>query len=381
LAKRRLSIFSLWLAFPPKHVIIVFYKLFRKLLSVHSIEAEKVTVQSLLARRKRKMTDDSKCLKKPVLSIIREEVTKLFHDDTVQQSLDLIRQEGIGEKIVYFYVVDKNDRLVGVVPTRRLLTASMDQRISEIMISPVITIPQHATVFDAHEFFLLYKFLALPVVDENKRILGVVDISMFTDDTFDAADREGMDRMFELIGFRLMQVREASPLRAFRFRFPWLVATITSGTMCALLTGAYEVTLAKSLILAFFLTLVLGLGESVSIQSMTMAIHNLRSQQLDWAWYTKAFYRELGAAMLLGLACGSVVSLIAWGWRGETMAAIVIGLSIMLILCAAVFFGLSIPSLLHRLKLDMRVASGPLTLALTDISTVLIYFSLAEALL
>jgi len=277
--------------------------------------------------------------------------------------------------------VDDDDRLVGVVPTRRLLAAPPDQRISEIMIAPVLAIPQSATVFDACEFFLLYKFLAFPVVDEQKRILGVVDISMFTDDSFDADDRGNMDRMFEMIGFRVMQVREASSLRAFRFRFPWLTATITSGTVCALLVGFYEATLAWSLILAFFLTLVLGLGESVSIQSMTLTIHALRAQQPDWKWYIRAFCREVGAAILLGTACGLIVGLIAWLMRGEGMPALTIGTSIILALCVGVFFGLSIPSLLHKLKLDMRIAAGPLTLALTDISTILIYFGLAETLL
>lgn len=327
------------------------------------------------------MIKESTYLNTSVLNIVRKDVTKLSHDMTVQQTLDIIRQKGLGKRIIYFYVVNEVDRLVGVVPTRLLLAAPIDKRISEIMIAPPITIPKHATVFEAHEYFLRYKFLALPVTDEQGRILGVVDIAMFTDDNFDAADREDLNRIFEMIGFSIMQVREASPLRAFRFRLPWLLATITSGTVCALLVGAYEVTLAKSLILAFFLTLVLGLGESVSIQSMTLTIHSLRSQQPDLLWYIRAFYREMGTAMLLGVACGLVVGLIAWLWRDEGMAALTIGATIMLTLCGGVFWGLSIPSLLHKLKLDMRIAAGPLTLALTDISTILIYFSLAKALL
>jgi magnesium transporter len=317
----------------------------------------------------------------PVINIVRKDATTLLYSITVQRALEEIRRKGTGERIVYFYVVDDDDRLVGVVPTRRLLTARIDQRISDVMIAHLITISRHATVFEAYEFFLRYKFLAFPVVNEHGRILGVVDIGMFTDDAIDAADRENTNRIFEMIGFHVMQAREASPFRAFRFRFPWLLATITSGTVCALLVGVYEETLAKSLILAFFLTLVLGLGESVSIQSMTLTIYNLRSRQPDWNWFIRALYREVGAAMLLGAASGFVVSMISWLWRSEGAAAVVIGASIMLTLCAGVFSGLSIPSLLHKLKLDMRIASGPLTLALTDISTILIYFTLAKVLL
>jgi len=327
------------------------------------------------------MTEHSICLHKQVIDIVRKDVAKLSHSNTVQQALDDIRQKGFSDRIIYFYVVDEDDHLVGVVPTRRLLTSPLDQRISEVMIDRVITIPPHATVLDAYDFFVRHKFLAFPVVDENGHILGVVDIEMFTDDVFDLADNKNMDTVFEMIGFRITQVREASILRAFRFRFPWLLATITSGTLCALLVSVYEITLSKSLMLAFFLTLVLGLGESVSIQSMTTTIHNLRSKQPDWTWYARTLRREVGAAILLGAVCGLVVGLIALLWRGDEVTAFAIGSSIMLTLSAASFFGLSIPTLLHKLKLDMRIAGGPLTLALTDISTILIYFSLAKVLL
>jgi len=327
------------------------------------------------------MTDCSIGLYRQVVDIVRKDVPKLNHNDTIQQALDDIRLRGFCDRIIYFYVVDEDDRLVGVVPTRRLLTSPLDQRISAVMIDRVIAIPEHATVLEAHDYFVRHKLLAFPVVNEHGHILGVVDVEMFTDGVFDLADNNNMDTVFEMIGFRITQVREASIFRAFRFRFPWLLATIFSGTLCALLVGVYEVTLAKSLILAFFLTLVLGLGESVSIQSMTTTIHNLRSQQPDWTWYSRTLRREVGASVLLGAVCGLVVGLIALLWRGDGMAAVAIGSSITLTLCAASFFGLSIPTLLHKLKLDMRIAGGPLTLAITDISTILIYFSLATMLL
>lgn len=327
------------------------------------------------------MTEYSTCLQSRVIDIARKDIAKLHYDNTVQQALDDIREKGLGDRIIYFYVVNDNDQLVGVVPTRRLLTSPLNMQISEVMIDRVITIPQHATVLETHDFFIQHKFLAFPIVDENRHILGVVDIEMLTDDAFDIADKISVDTAFEMIGFRITQVRESSILQAFRFRFPWLLATITSGTICALLVGVYEITLAKSLILAFFLTLVLGLGESVSIQSMTTTIYNLRSIQPGWAWYVRTLRREIGTAISLGFMCGLVVGLIALLWRGEEVAAFAIGSSIMLTLSTASFFGLSIPTLMHKLKLDVKIASGPLTLALTDISTILIYFSLAKMLL
>lgn len=125
------------------------------------------------------------------------------------------------------------------------------------MIRNVITIPATASLLTACEFFVLYKFFAFPVVDEARRIVGLLDVGVFTDRIFDIAERQQLDDVFETIGFHLEQVRDAAPTQAFRFRFPWLLATIASGTVCALLAGAFEVTLEKSIVLAFFLTLVL----------------------------------------------------------------------------------------------------------------------------
>jgi len=300
---------------------------------------------------------------------------------TVQQALDIIRQRGIGEKIVYFYAVDAEDRLVGVLPTRRLLTAPLEQRLANLMIRRVVAVPASATVLEACEAFVLHKFLAFPVVNEQRQIVGVVDVGLLTEEAFDIAEREQTEGLFESIGFHLSQVRDASPLRAFRFRFPWLLATIGSGTICALLASAYEVTLAKSIVLAFFLTMVLGLAESVGIQSMTVTIQALRGTPPTFRWYVRAFRREAGTAALLGAACGLVVGMIVWLWRGAGLAGFAIGASILLALCAACFFGLSVPALLHALKLDPKISAGPVTLAFTDLFTLLFYFSLAALVL
>jgi magnesium transporter len=313
----------------------------------------------------------------PVTTVARRDVTTLADHLTVEQALSDIRRQGVGEKIVYFYVVDADHRLVGVLPTRRLLTAPLHQQISDLMIARVVAIPHTATVIEACEAFVLHKFLAFPVVNDDRRIVGMVDVGLLTEEAFDIAEREQTDTLFESIGFRVAEVRDASPLRAFRYRFPWLIATIASGTVCALLVGAFELTLAKSLVLAFFLTLVLGLGESVSIQSMTVTIQALRSVQPSVRWYARALRREAGTALLLGAASGVAVGLVVWLWRGSVPPAVTIGASIWLALGAACLIGLSVPTLLHALKLDPKIAAGPVTLALADVVTVLVYFSMA----
>ena len=320
----------------------------------------------------------------PIAGHCRVDQPLLKADMTVEQALGAIRQQGLGERIIYFYVVDEHDRLAGVLPTRRLLTAPPHTTLGELMVKRVIAIPATATVLDACEFFVLYKFFAFPVVDADRHVIGVVDIGLFTAEMLEEREEHitaQADEIFEALGFRLSHLRGASAWRVFRHRFPWLLATIFGGTMCALLAGAFEATIASSVVIAFFLTMVLGLNESVSMQTMTVTIQALRSQAVTSNWFKVAFLRELRSAVLLGLGCGALVVMIVLLWRKELTAALAIGGSIGLSLVTACLFGLSIPSLLHSLKLDPKIAAGPVTLAITDFVALAFYFGIASLVL
>jgi magnesium transporter len=321
----------------------------------------------------------------PVLEHARKDFPLLNADMKIGEALERIRREGVGERVIYFYAIDEEKRLVGVVPTRRLLTAPLETALHEVMVRRVVAVPAKATVLEACEFFVLYKFLAFPVVDEQRRVVGIIDANLFAEEILEAGDTEdrshGRETMpvefFEALGFHLEQIRGVSAWRAFRFRFPWLLVTVTGGTLSAILAGFFEATLAGSLIIAFFLTMVLGLNESVSIQSMSVTIHALRSVNVTWDWLASAFRRELATAALLGVSCGLVVCVIAWVWHHDLPAAVVIGGSIAFSLVTACALGLAVPSLLHRLKLDPKIAAGPITLASADFIALAIYFTSA----
>ncbi len=318
-------------------------------------------------------------LNAPAMSYARKDFPLLEADSNVEKALQTIRREGIGERVIYFYAVDDRKRLVGVVPTRRLLTAAPETRLRDIMVPRVIALPAEATVLEACEFFVLYKLLAFPVIDTERHVIGVVDTDVFMQSVLETEESKGgvHDDFFEALGFHLAEVRDASPWRVFRYRFPWLLATVASGTVCAILAGAFEATLARSLVIAFFLTMVLGLNESVSTQSMSVTIQALRSARFSWHWFANAFRREVATALLLGLACGALVLVIVWIWRNDVRGACVIGGSIALSLVTACLFGLGVPSVLHWLKLDPKIAAGPVTLALADFFALVFYFTSA----
>jgi magnesium transporter len=317
----------------------------------------------------------------PVVDHARKDFPLLDADMKVGEALERIRREGVGERVIYFYAVDEKKRLVGVVPTRRLLTVPLETPLREIMVRRVVAVPATATVLDACEFFVLYKFFAFPIIDENRRVVGVIDVGLFAEEVLQAGDRETQkpsvpvgDDVFEALGFHLEQVRGASPWRGFHYRFRWLLVTVTAGTLCAILAGFFEATLAKSLVIAFFLTMVLGLNESVSAQSMSVTIQALRAAPVTWGWFAAALRREFLTALLIGLSCGALVGAIVWVWRKDVPGALVIGGSIVISLVSACLVGLCVPSLLHRFKLDPKIAAGPVTLALADTFALVIYF-------
>src|SRR5881398_2776756 len=267
----------------------------------------------------------------PVADHARKDFPLLDAGMIVGEALERIRREGVGERVIYFYAVDEQRRLVGVVPTRRLLTARLETPLRHVMVPRVVAVPATATNLDACEFFVLYKFLAFPVVDEQRRVVGVIDANLFAEEILEAGESEDRHRpvesigaeFFEALGFHIEQIRGASPWRGFRFRFPWLLVTVTGGTLSAILARFFEATLASSLVLAFFLTMVLALNESVSMQSMSVTIHALRSISVTRRWLAASFRREVSTALLLGLACGVVVSAIVLTWRSDLRAAFV----------------------------------------------------------
>ena len=316
-------------------------------------------------------------LDEKVLSYARTDVPLLHPDMTVESALAHIRETGIGEKIIYFYVADADCKLLGVVPTRRLLVNALGKRVREIMVPNVLAIPETATLLEACELFVLHKFLAFPVVDKQRRICGVLDISFFAAEVFEMSEDEPHDEIFEAIGLHVEQLRNASPAKAFRHRFPWLLGTIGSGTVCAFLGGAFEATLAQAITIAFFLPLVLGLSESVAMQSMSLSLQSLsnnRRARLDF----RSLRRELATSFLLSLGASTIAATIALVWRRSFPSALVLGATLLGSLVVAGLVGFSVPLLLRLGRRDPKIAAGPIALAIVDVLALLLYFSLAK---
>jgi len=319
-------------------------------------------------------------LNDPVTQHMRADPARLRVDHTVGEALLTIRQSPPPSRIVYFYVVDAEGRLQGVIPSRGLLLSPPETRIADIMLRKVVTIPATATVLDACEFFVFHRFLAFPVIDAERRLVGAIDVELYTDELRDLGS--GLDDdLFQLIGVHLTRAKRGGIWNSFRSRFSWLMCNVVGGIVCAFLCGVFEADLTNAVALALFIPVVLSLGESVSIQSLTISLQLLHGKKPSWLLIVQKLYRELFVGLMLGAACGLVVSIVALVWINQLpLVLCILGGIGGGVACSAVL-GALVPNVLHRLKLDPRVAAGPLALAASDISTLLCYFSLARWLL
>lgn len=320
-------------------------------------------------------------LNDPVTRHMRTDLARLHVRQTIGEALAALRTNPPDSRIIYFYIVDDDNRLRGVVPTRRLLLNALDTPLSDIMVKDVVTIPAEATVLDACEYFTLHRLLAFPVVDPDGRLLGVVDVELYTDELADIDRREGNDQLFQLIGVHLTESQQLSPLIAFRRRFPWLLANITGGILAAFLAGVFEAELQKTVALALFIPVVLALAESVSIQSVSLALQVLRGSQPTPNEILRKLKAELLTGLFLGGASGAAVAVIALLWLGQARVALcLLGGIAGGVTCAAVI-GVSMPNLIRFFHREPQVAAGPVALASTDMATLLVYFTLSRWLL
>jgi magnesium transporter len=320
-------------------------------------------------------------LNDPVTRHLRSDFPQLAQGQTVGEALAAIRARPPAERVVYFYVVDDEGRLRGVVPTRRLLFSPLERPLAEVMVTPVVALPATATVLDACELFIMHRLLALPVVDGDRRLLGMVDVSLYTAEVGNLEERARGDDLFQLVGVHLTEAQQGSPTASFVRRFPWLLCNVGGGLVAAFLAWAYEAQLRRAVELALFIPVVLALAESVSIQSVSLALQTLHGRRPSWSAVLPKVGREAATGLLLGGATGLTVAGAALVWLGLPWVALCVLLAIVGGVAGAASVGLAMPYLLRLLRLDPQVAAGPVALAAADMMALLLYFNLARWLL
>lgn len=317
-------------------------------------------------------------LHEPILPLAKPPQLVLQADLTIAAALELIRHHPPDNSTHYFYVVGDDNTLAGVVPTRALLTAGHEQTVREVMLDDVVAIPDWATVLIASEYFATRRLRAFPVVDPQGQLLGVVDVGLFTDEVIGLA-KQTYDDIFQLIGVH--GTAQRSTWSAFRDRFPWLLCNIAGGLIAAFIASRFEHLLQEVVVLALFIPIVLALGESVSMQALTLTLQGFADGPIVWKRLGAALWKEFKTAICLGLGCGFVVGAVVMIWRGQMDVAAVIFGAISLSMVVACLLGVAFPAILRALRADPRIAAGPVVLAAADVATLMFYFGLGTRFL
>ncbi|MFA6916037.1 MAG: magnesium transporter [Parachlamydiales bacterium] len=312
----------------------------------------------------------------PVETAFQEELTL----GELIQRLQVIE---ISHKIHYFYVIDEDDHLKGVISTRDILYSNPNCKIKDITNSKIISIHKNEPLKRALSLIATYEILAIPVVDDEDRLCGILELPVSTILKKKPSIKEFKPSkdVFQLVGLSVDQGKLISSVKEFSFRMPWLMCNILGGLLCALIAHQFHLLLDSAVIIAIFIPLVLTLGESVSMQSMTLSLQFLHYEDIPWKRVQQRIMVEWKTALLLGVACALIVTLVYFLFFSDYWSIAAIASSIFLSMAAATTFGSVFPVILHIFKLDPKVASGPVVLLFTDITVTTIYLSVSSFLL
>ncbi len=291
---------------------------------------------------------------------------------TAARALELIREYARIESLNYLYVVDPGGKLVGTLPVRALLAAGPRDRVADLCARKLVTLPVRATRDEVVAAFRAQHYLALPVVDEHGRIVGVIT----ADDVLEAA-REEADLV--LYGATGADARESvwNAARAARLRLPWTTVTVLGGLGCAAVTGLFQAQLERVVVLALFVPLVLALSEAVAAQTSTLVMRELYAGRSATA--SAGFLgKEILIALLVSIYAALLVGGASWFWHRAPGLGLAIGGAVMASVVWASVLGVTVPGVLRRFRIEPSLAAGPLALTLADLSTLGIYFGLAS---
>ena len=329
-------------------------------------------------------SSQNSALSAAVLHGLRSVQTAVNASQTISEAIDELRSRTIEHPVIYVYALDDDDRLVGQVSMRALLLSNPDSRIRDVMTQDAAPITMHTSFDEALDQFARSKLLALPVVDDDGRLVGAIDVEQYARESLERAEHERVRGVFQTLGLHIERAADMTPWESYRMRMPWLLCNIGGGMLCALIGSLFSGLLQQVVLLAFFLPLVLALSESVSMQSLTLSVGSGVTddeKKVGRSGILKRLRTEALTAVLLSLTSGVLVGLASLLWDGGMNGALTMFLAIGVSMVVAALAGGGVPIVLHALRLDPSVAAGPVTLVIADTCTMLVYLGLGTLLL
>jgi len=308
-------------------------------------------------------------------AIMTSDYAILAQQLTVAQALESLRREAPDKETIYTaYVVDAARKLIGVVTLRDLILAPLQMPIEELINHDPIYASVNLAQEDVAALIAKYDLLALPIVNSEHQMVGIVTY----DDAMDVVAAEATEDFHKTatIGKLETSVKEAGVGLLYRKRVLWLVILVFGNIFSGAGIAYFEGTIAAHVALLFFLPLLIGSSGNAGAQSGTLMVRALATGEINLRDWGYLLGKDCLVAGLLGLTMAAAVVGLGW-WRGGLDIAVVVALTMMLVVLAGSLIGLSLPFLLSRFKLDPATASGPLITSIADVAGVVLYFSIA----
>jgi len=314
-------------------------------------------------------------------SIMSRNVFTLNEDLTAGEAIkDLQNQEG-AEMVFYLYVTNKQNQLVGVISLRDLATTKSSTKLEDMMISNVQYVRAETDQEEVAKIVSRYNLLAVPVVDSNDEILGIVTV----DDVVDVIREEATEDFLQMAGAgKDREILLKSSWGNAKSRLPWLFASWIGGVVAISIIGYFENMLENIVVLAAFIPVIIGMGGNIGTQSSTIIVRGLATGRIDLEGDLKLILKELSVGLILGGLYGLLLGVLAFIFFQESappLFGVVVGFSICASMVVATSIGTIVPLLLRKLEIDPAIATGPFVTTTIDILGVGIYFLIASALL
>jgi len=297
---------------------------------------------------------------------------------TVEQALGYLRSyKPSAEQVFYLYVIDDERRLGGVVSLRQLVVAGPERRIEELMTPEVVSVHPNEDQEEALRRVQHYNFVALPVVDEERHLVGVVSV----DDLMDVAEEEATEDMYRMAGLAEDETLLRPIARSVAPRMSWLLLNLVTAFAAASIVNAFEGTIERAAALAVFMPIIAGMGGNAGIQTITLTVRSIALGEVDVRDALHIVRRELIIGVTNGVTIGLVLGMLAYLWKDNVGLGVVAGSAMLLNMTTAVTVGVLVPLTLRALKLDPALAAGVIVTTFTDVLGFFFFLGLATLMI
>lgn len=277
----------------------------------------------------------------------------------------------------YLYILDEYGKLVGVSSLRQLVVVPPETPLKDFMTTDVYSVHTHVDQEEVAKIVARYDILAVPVVDDTNRLVGIVTV----DDVIDIFRLEATEDILKMAGAGGEFIETKSVLRSTRIRLPWLFASCIGGIVAFYIIGKFEGSLTKFAYLAAFIPVIMGMGGNVGTQSSTIVVRGLATGRLHLRDFKSVVLKELAIGLILGMVYGMIIAVVAQVRYATGAFALAVGLAVLSSMSVAALIGSLMPMVFARINIDPAVATGPFVTTAIDIISVFFYFEIATTLL